>query len=65
MTTAIVIAAIVASLACPVHMLWQRRRGRAASCAPAGPDATKSIRTRQEQLAARIEELSRSGSGAA
>jgi hypothetical protein len=43
METALLVAAIlIAGLACPAVMLWQRRRGRAAACcAPPGEEPSQ------------------------
>ncbi len=63
MTETILVLAIAAGLACPVHMWWQHRRGRSAACCPpqrgsadAGLDA-EGLRTRHTQLSARIAEM--------
>jgi hypothetical protein len=63
MTTAILIALVVAAgLACPAMMWWQSRRGRAAACwLPMREDVPSSdleaLRTRQRELSVRIAEL--------
>jgi hypothetical protein len=52
---------VVATLACPLMMWWQSRRGRTACCIPArsdeGSTEVEALRVRQERLAARIAEL--------
>lgn len=67
MTEAILVLAIIAGLACPVHMWWQHRRGRQAACCPPqrGADAgldVEGLRTRHAQLSARIAEMERTAS---
>lgn len=63
MEPALLIAAVlVAGLACPAMMWWQRRRGREAACcapAPAGRERgeLEALRERQRELAARIAAL--------
>jgi hypothetical protein len=59
MTTALLVVAVAAALACPAHMLWRMRRGRGASCAPSreSADSGSELRARQRALAARIEQL--------
>ncbi len=57
----VIVLAVVAAaaVACPVHMLWQMRRGRGATCGPA-PSREHDIaamRRRQRDLEARIAEL--------
>ncbi len=64
MTEAILVLAIIAGLACPVHMWWQHRRGRQAACCPPQRDADASrdvegLRTRHAQLSAGIAEMER------
>lgn len=60
MNTAIFVAlAVAAGAACPLHMWWQRRRGRQAGCCAARhqqPDL-EALRARHEQLGARIAEV--------
>lgn len=61
-TAAFLAVAIVAGAACPLHMWWQRRRGRdAACCAPRArnheePDL-EALRARRRDVSARIVEL--------
>lgn len=64
----LLIAVLVAGLACPAMMWWQRRQGReAACCVPysAQPERSEAqaLRARQDRLAARIAALSESGGG--
>jgi hypothetical protein len=58
MSATLAVAVLVVALACPAHMLWSHRRGHSGCCAPS-PDRT-TLQARQEQLAARMDELSRS-----
>ncbi len=67
MSEAILAVAIVAGLACPVHMWWQHRRGRQAACCPPSRSADQSadaqaLRARQENLSALIAEHERRAS---
>ena len=52
MTTALLTLVVLAgALACPAHMLWQRRRGKqAACCGPTRPAALEELRARQRAL---------------
>ena len=59
-TTLLALVVLVAALACPAHMLWQRRRGKqAACCVPARRDELGELRARQralsDELARRVE----------
>ncbi|MEJ7753433.1 MAG: hypothetical protein WKF46_10865 [Candidatus Limnocylindrales bacterium] len=57
MSTAILIVAIVAGLACPLHMWWQQRRGRAAArCVPGAHKEgdIAALRARQQELERQI-----------
>lgn len=58
MTTVLLVIAVAAALACPAHMLWQRRRGKSAGCLPAA-DAAETLRRRQGRLAEQLAELRR------
>jgi hypothetical protein len=62
-TTALAVVAIAAAAACPLHMLWQRRRGRRGRGVGCVAPHRDTIAERQRRLAARVEELSRSGGG--
>lgn len=64
MSEAVLALAVVAGLACPVHMWWQHRRGRQAACCPPRRGAeggldVEGLRARREQLSARIAEMER------
>jgi len=51
---------LAAGLACPVHMWWSHRRGRANACGPAGDDPQQdlaTLRRRHQDVSARIAEL--------
>lgn len=67
MTEAILVLAIIAGLACPVHMWWQHRRGRQPACCPPqrGAEANldvEGLRTRHAQLSTQIAEMERTAS---
>ena len=55
--------AVLAGLACPVHMWWSHRRGKAASCCPPMSERTtpvedaESLRARRAEIEARLAEL--------
>ncbi|MGH2954954.1 MAG: hypothetical protein ACRDK9_13250 [Solirubrobacterales bacterium] len=63
MEVALLVAAVlVAGLACPAMMWWQRRRGREAACCAPAPRGRESgeleaLRERQRELAARLAAL--------
>jgi len=64
METALLIGAVlIATLACPAMMWWQRFRGREAACctptdaAADGPSEVEQLRRRNESLSARLAEL--------
>ncbi len=55
MTTALLVAAVIAALACPLHMLWTMRRGKRAACCPPGKvSELDGLRERQRALEALI-----------
>jgi hypothetical protein len=62
MTDAIILgAAVVAGLACPLHMWWSNRRGRQAACCPSirtpeGEGEIEALRARQQRLSTLIAE---------
>jgi hypothetical protein len=60
MNTVILAAVAAARVACPVHMLWQTRRGRAKTCrpAPSHEHDIATVRQGQRDLEAHIAELS-------
>lgn len=56
----LITAILIAGLACPTMMWWQRRRGREGDCcAPTGYERSEveALRERQQELAVRIAEL--------
>lgn len=64
METALLVAAVlVAGLACPAIMWWQRRRGRQAACCvpgdagPAGATELAELRRQRDVLSTRLAEL--------
>ena len=60
MNTVLLAVVAGAAVACPVHMLWQMRRGRGATCgpAPSREHDLAAVRRRQRDLEARIAEVS-------
>lgn len=58
MTTALLVLAVAAGLACPAHMWWKMRRGERAACAPdpVRREDAEGLRRRQRDLEARIEQ---------
>ena len=55
MTTALLVLAVAAGLACPLHMLWTMRRGkRSACCPPHKHSQVDALRDRQTALATLI-----------
>jgi hypothetical protein len=55
-TTVVAAVALVAALACPVHMLWRSRRGNAEGCLPSRRP-TDRLADRQARLAQELERL--------
>lgn len=62
--TLILVLALVAGAACPLHMWWVNRRGEQAACCPPRkqqPETAETLRARQAQLSAQIDELTAAG----
>lgn len=60
--TLILLLAVVAGAACPLHMWWSNRRGKRAACCPPKRDApeqsVEALRDRQAELDRQIKALS-------
>lgn len=60
MTTALLIGAVLAALACPLHVLWRMRQGGRAGCLPPAREEFEALDRRQRALA---DELARTARG--
>ena len=60
MTTALLIGAVLAALACPLHMLWRTRQGGRAGCLPLVRDQElEALRRRQKALTDELNQTAR------